>query len=118
MATYDHPHFGRWPAATTHRHGAGRITYVGTVPDPAFARSVFEWAAPATWRPAHPSVTATSATARDGRRVRFLHNWSWEAVSVAVPTSLRNALTDEVYAQAVPLGPWDVKILTEAETKE
>ena len=91
---------------------------MGTVPDPAFARAVFEWAAPASWRPALPSVTATSATARDGRRVRFLHNWSWEAVSVAVPMSLRDALTDEVYSEAVPLGPWDVKILTEDETKE
>ncbi|WP_326661148.1 beta-galactosidase [Streptomyces canus] len=118
LATYDHPHFGRWPAATTHRHGAGRITYVGTVPDPAFARAVFAWAAPDSWRPAHRSVTATSATARDGRRVRFLHNWSWEAVSVAVPMPLRDALTDEVYPEAVPLGPWDVKILTEDETKE
>ncbi|WP_308311401.1 beta-galactosidase trimerization domain-containing protein [Streptomyces sp. D2-8] len=35
LAAYAHPHFGRWPAVTTHRHGAGRVTYVGTVPDPA-----------------------------------------------------------------------------------
>jgi beta-galactosidase len=115
LATYDHPHFGRWPAATTHRHGAGRITYVGTVPDPAFARAVLEWAAPGAPRPSHPSVTATSATARDGRRVRFLHNWSWDAVSVAVPAPERDVLTDEVYAETVPLGPWDVKVLTGVE---
>jgi beta-galactosidase len=35
-----------------------------------------------------------------------------------VPTSLRDVLTDEVYSQAVPLGPWDVKILTEEEMEE
>jgi beta-galactosidase len=112
LAAYDHPHFGRWPAATTHRHGAGRITYVGTVPDPVFARALFAWAAPAdAWRPAHPSVTATSAVSRDGRRVRFLHNWSWDQVSVPVPGTVRDVLSGEAYADAVPLGPWDVKVL-------
>ncbi|MEU2540608.1 beta-galactosidase [Streptomyces iakyrus] len=114
LAAYEHPHFGRWPAATTRRHGAGRITYVGTVPDPAFARALFDRYAPdGAWRPAHPSVTATLATARDGRRVRFLHNWSWQEVSVPVPTALRDVLSDAVYADAVPLGPWDVKVLRE-----
>ncbi|MFH9710353.1 beta-galactosidase [Streptomyces luteogriseus] len=114
LAAYEHPHFGRWPAATTHRHGAGRVTYVGTVPDPVFARALFDRYAPdGAWRPARPSVTATSATARDGRRVRFLHNWSWDEVSVPVPTALRDALSDAVYADEVPLGPWDVKVLRE-----
>ncbi|MET9681670.1 beta-galactosidase [Streptomyces coeruleorubidus] len=114
LAAYVHPHFGRWPAVTTHRHGAGRVTYVGTVPDPVFARALFDRYAPeGAWHPAHPSVTATSATARDGRRVRFLHNWSWEEVSVPVPTALRDALSDTVYGDAVPLGPWDVKLLLE-----
>ncbi|WSQ07376.1 beta-galactosidase [Streptomyces sp. NBC_01231] len=114
LATYEHPHFGRWPAATTHRHGSGRITYVGTVPDAAFARALFAWAAPADpWRPSHPSVTSASATARDGRRVRFLHNWSWEPASVPVPSAVRDVLSGTEYAQEVPLGPWDVKVLTD-----
>ncbi|MEU6372607.1 beta-galactosidase [Streptomyces sp. NPDC046909] len=112
LATYEHPHFGRWPAVTTHAHGAGRITYVGTVPDPAFARALLTWAAPADDpRPDHPSVTSTTATARDGRRVRFLHNWSWETVSVAVPGGVRDAVSGVVYGDAVELGPWDVKVL-------
>ncbi|MFI9758866.1 beta-galactosidase [Streptomyces sp. NPDC051963] len=114
LATYRHPHFGRWPAVTTHRHGAGRITYVGTVPDPEFARALFQWAVPADgWRPALSSVTATAATARDGRRVRFLHNWSWDEVSVPVPAAVRDVLSGAVYPDTVPLGPWDVKVLQE-----
>ncbi|MFJ2238182.1 beta-galactosidase trimerization domain-containing protein [Streptomyces sp. NPDC087859] len=32
LAEYDHPYFGRWPAVTTRRHGAGRVTCVGTAP--------------------------------------------------------------------------------------
>ncbi|MGX1911599.1 beta-galactosidase [Streptomyces phaeochromogenes] len=116
LATYDHPHFGRWPAATTHAHGSGRVTYVGTVPDPEFASALLRWAAPAGLAsPSHPSVTSTTATARDGRRVRFLHNWSWEPVEVALPTPVRDALTGTSYApgEAVPLGAWDVKVLKE-----
>lgn len=43
LAEYDHPHFGRWPAVTTRAHDAGRITTVGTVPDPALARAILDW---------------------------------------------------------------------------
>jgi beta-galactosidase len=116
LATYDHPHFGRWPAATSHQHGAGRVTYVGTVPDPAFAKALFRWAAPAgLWHPSHPSVTSTAATARDGRRVRFLHNWSWDQAEVVLPMAVRDVVTGTSYAadQEVSLGPWDVKVLRE-----
>ena len=67
--------------------------------------------ADSVWRPAHPSVTVTSATARDGRRVRFLHNWSWDEVSVPVPAAVRDVLSETVYGDTVPLGPWDVKVL-------
>ncbi|CAM5680938.1 hypothetical protein SALBM311S_05864 [Streptomyces alboniger] len=83
-------------------------------PRAAFARALFAWAAPADpWRPSHPSVTSASATARDGRRVRFLHNWSWQPASVPVPRPVRDVLSDTEYAQEVPLGPWDVKVLTD-----
>jgi beta-galactosidase len=40
LATYDHRHFGRFAAATTHRFGQGQVTYVGTLPDPAFGRAI------------------------------------------------------------------------------
>ncbi|MFK4272224.1 beta-galactosidase [Streptomyces milbemycinicus] len=116
LATYDDPHLERWPAATTRRHGTGRITYVGTVPDPTFGEALFRWAAPAEacGRP-HPSVTATLATSRDGRRVRFLHNWSWNPVSVSLPTAAEDVLTRTAYEadQSVELGPWDVKVFVE-----
>ena len=34
---YDHPHFGRFPTVVSSEHGQGRITTVGTVPNPALA---------------------------------------------------------------------------------
>ncbi|TPQ17513.1 beta-galactosidase [Streptomyces sporangiiformans] len=118
LATYDHPHFGRWPVLTTHRHGAGRITHVGTVPDPALGEALFRWAAPASaWRPPEAGVTSTSATSRDGRRVRFLHNWSWTPRSFPVPAPVRDVLTDTPHTAGdeISLGPWDVKVLEQTE---
>ena len=32
LAVYDHPFFGRWPAVTRNRFGAGSLTYLGTWP--------------------------------------------------------------------------------------
>lgn len=40
------PHFGRWAAVTTRRHGAGRVTCVGTVPGRTLARALAAWLAP------------------------------------------------------------------------
>jgi beta-galactosidase len=118
LAGYDHPHYGRWAAATTREQGTGRITYVGTIPDPGFARALLRWAAPAGddgWRPPADSVTSTSAWARSGQRLRFLHNWSWRTVSVPVPSAVRDVLTGAQLAERdeISLGPWDVRVLVE-----
>ncbi|RRR96926.1 beta-galactosidase [Glycomyces terrestris] len=116
LAEYVHPHYGRFTAAATQDHGLGRVTYVGTVPNDAFAKSLFEWIAPADrWRPAEPSVTATSGVAGDGSVIRFVHNWSWGEAEVALPAAAVDLLDGSAYAAgaAVPLGPWDVKVLRE-----
>ena len=98
VASYEHPHFGQWPAITTKAHGRGRITCVGTVPDPALAEALFRWLVPGR-EGIPPSVTITSATAPDGRKVRFVHNWSWHPVTVG----------------ELELGPWDVRVLLNSE---
>ncbi|GLY97947.1 beta-galactosidase [Actinoplanes sp. NBRC 103695] len=114
LARYEHPHFGRWPAITTRAHGHGRITTVGTVPGPELAAALFRWLAPpgeGDWRDTPPSVTVTGATARDGRRVRFVHNWSWDPVPFRPPVPVTDALTGEDVEGEVDLGPWDVRVL-------
>ena len=118
LAGYDHPHFGRWPAVTTRSHGDGRVTYVGTVPDPVLAASLLRWATPAQeggWRFAQESVTSTGATAPDGRRVRFVHNWSWDEVPVRLPAAVRDVLdgTDHQAGEELRLNAWDARVLLE-----
>jgi beta-galactosidase len=122
VAGYQHPHFGRWPAVTTHRHGEGRITYVGTVPGAHLARALFRWLIPtadgAPWRTAvPPSVTTTGATARNGRRLRFVHNWSWDPVTVRIPAPVHDQLSDLDYdaGERLELGAWDVRVFVERE---
>ncbi|KAB8192082.1 LacI family DNA-binding transcriptional regulator [Nonomuraea phyllanthi] len=95
LATYEHPHFGRWPAITTRRHGRGRVTYVGTVPGRALARALALWLAPTPvsgWSGLPASVTAATGTSPGGRRVHVVHNWSWEPARVRPPLPLSDAL--------------------------
>jgi beta-galactosidase len=118
VARYDHLHFGRWPAITTREHGQGRITYVGTVPNTHLATALFRWLLPGaarSWWPRPASVTITSATARDGRRIHFVHNWSWEPVTIEVPTPVQDLLSDSEHDSGddVNLGAWDVRIFAE-----
>ncbi|WP_329260423.1 beta-galactosidase [Streptomyces pseudovenezuelae] len=120
LAGYRHPHFGNWPAITTRRHGEGRVTCVGTVPDRALARGLAQWLAPSArhgWQDLPDTVTATTGTASDGRRVHLVHNWSWEPARVVAPVDLTDVLTDApVPAGAeLELGAWDVRVLVTAD---
>ncbi|HWS37281.1 MAG TPA: beta-galactosidase [Actinoplanes sp.] len=114
LARYDHPHFRQWAAVTTKVHGAGRITTVGTVPDPAFARKLFTGVAGnGGWRSETAELTVASAVNRDGGRIRFVHNWSWDEQTFTVPVACTDVLTGEAVTGAVVLGSWDVRVLRE-----
>ncbi|MEU5888806.1 beta-galactosidase [Streptomyces sp. NPDC047461] len=116
LVEYDHPHFGRWPAVTTRRHGAGRVTTVGTVPGRDLARALAAWMTPASrdaWPGLPESVTATTGTSPDGRRVHIVHNWSWEPARVQAPVDFSDALTGASVpvGTELELGAWDVRVL-------
>jgi beta-galactosidase len=116
LAGYEHPHFRRWPVMTTRPHGSGRITYVGTVPNPALGTALFRWIAPAAQSDLPAGVTVTGATSANGRQLRFVHNWSWDPVNVELPGGVRDVLsgTDHSPGEKLVLGPWDVRVLLEA----
>ena len=119
LAVYEHAHFGRWPAITTIEHGTGRVTTVGTIPNPTLAKDLMRWAAePRTsaWRNPSDAVTISSATARDGRRLTFVHNWSWNTEALTAPVALVDAITNKFIesGDSIPLNPWDVRVLVEA----
>lgn len=121
LVSYEHPHFSRFPAVTTRRHGEGRVTYVGTVPDLTLATALMEWAVGvgsaglSDWRPSAPSQTVTSATNRAGERIRFVHNWAWEESSFELPAAVTDLISGASFAagDTVQLGAWDVRIFAE-----
>ena len=118
---YDHPQLGRWPALTTRTHGRGRVSYLGTLPNPELARRLGLWLAPVhcearRWPERPASVTLTSARNAKGERLRFLSNWSWDPRSLVTPMALRDLLSGETIPERGPitLGAWDVRVLVEA----
>ena len=121
LVWYDHPHFGRFPAVVSHAHGAGRVTYVGCLPNAEFGESIAEWVlGQAGVEPVVPnlpaSVRATTARAKSGQRLWFLTNWSCEpAIVPALPVGGRELFTGESVTAGgqISLGAWDVKIVVE-----
>ena len=95
LVGYEHPHLGRWAAVTTHAHGRGRVTYVGTLPDRSLAVALARWLRPApdVWEDRPETVTVTSARNAAGGRLRFVSNWSWEPTSFALPVAARDLLS-------------------------
>jgi beta-galactosidase len=101
----------------SNEHGQGRITTVGTVPNPAFAADLVRWLAVGhepLWESLPESVTVHSATNADGERIHVMHNWSWEPVQLALPHEMTDILGDRDTRTAdVELGSWDVRVLAE-----
>ncbi|ANP71516.1 beta-galactosidase [Cryobacterium arcticum] len=119
LVGYEHPHFGRWAAVTSHVHGAGRVTVVGTVPNQALAHSLAAWLVPdpvAGWTGLPESVTVTTSSAPDGSRVYFVHNWSWAPVTLTAPTQLSDLISGSAldHGSTLELGAWDVRVFTDS----
>jgi beta-galactosidase len=124
IASYEHPHFGRWAAATTRELSAPAASaYVGSLPDLELATSLGRWLGEglgAAEASAHPwagqlvpgRVTVHGATNAAGERLWFVHNWGFEPQTVTPPM----AVTDLGGQPQGPieLGAWDVRILKEA----
>jgi beta-galactosidase len=121
LATYDHPHFGRFAAVTTHRFGQGQVTYIGTLPNHELGRAVAELVlaeagvrVPRADLPG--SVLVTGARLADGRRLWFVSNWAWDPVTVPAPAAGSAMLSGRELPEGgrLELGAWDVDIVVEA----
>jgi beta-galactosidase len=114
LASYEHPHLGRWAAVTTKLARAGRITVVGTVPDQDLAANLMRWLAPeprTAWT-TDTSITVSTSTDGTGRRLHVLHNWAWDEATATGEAGVTDLLSGENHASGKPitLGAWDVRI--------
>jgi beta-galactosidase len=125
LAQYEHPHLGDYAAVTTNRSGAGRVTYVGTVPDRTMSCRLAEWLAstsiePDPWRqPPRSSVRCTSAETDAGSVLRFVHNWGWTPAVLPLPRGADDLLSGAGLeaGDTVELGPWEVRVLVERSVR-
>jgi beta-galactosidase len=112
LASYSSGIYAGQPAITSREHGAGRVTYVGTLPDVALATSILRWAVPTTgaseWQ-CDVTVTVTSGSSTVGR-VWFISNWSPEPASAHPPQRVGQA--------PIVLEPWGVTVLVEQRDPE
>jgi beta-galactosidase len=118
LAYYEHPHFGRYPAAVTQAYGAGRVTYVGTLPNPVFGQDLARWVLQVSGVEVRGDglpdpVRVTGARTTDGQRLAFVANWSFDPVTVDAGISGRDLVDDVRIDGSVALGAWDMKIVIE-----
>ncbi|WP_227422297.1 beta-galactosidase [Pengzhenrongella sicca] len=112
VAVYSSGIYAGRPAVTSREHGAGRVTYVGMLPDLALATSILRWAVPiasaSEWQFDAP-VTVTSGSSGD-ERVWFISNWSSEPATAHPP--------QRSGGKPIVLEPWDVTVLVEQRDPE
>ncbi len=117
LARYRHPRFGDFAAVTTARHGAGRVSVVGCVPNPQLAAALAGWAAPASpselVQATAGSPVSVASGATPASRYWFLFNWGWDAQNVRLRAPVRDALTGAVITarEALTLEGWSVRVL-------
>jgi len=115
LATYQHPHLGRWAAVTTRAVGAGRITVVGTVPDQDLAAGLVRWLAPHAvdgWTTGDSVTVSTSTDASAATRLHVLHNWSWEEATATASSAVTDLIGGgrHLPGEKITLGAWDVRL--------
>jgi beta-galactosidase len=105
IATFGENELEAGAAITTRAYGDGRISYVGTVPNLALARSIGAWLVPKTARSAWsagPTVTVSTGTTPDAT-VTFVMNWSSQSTEVTPPHDIRDMTTGDRHPAGVPL---------------
>ncbi|MEU9019407.1 beta-galactosidase [Actinomadura sp. NPDC048394] len=109
LATYPPTEMGASAALTTREFEAGRISYLGTVPNAPLSRSIARWAVPQTakqrWQAPEAVTVATGRS--DDRSIAFLSNWSAEPVTVSAPAKAVDLVSGDRYAAGdlIPFEP-------------
>lgn len=119
LASYDDRHLAPHPAVTRHHFGAGVVTYIGCVTDPALTEAILARAAAEagiTPSPHRAPVLHRTARNAEGRTLHFLMNFSDAPAHAHLP--LAHPLTDLLTGRELPPGPltldrWDARVLAQ-----
>jgi beta-galactosidase len=121
VAFYDHPFFGKWPAITENKFGAGTLLYEGTYLSAALQTAVLKralgeagLAGPDQQQPA--AVHVTHGVNRMGKRVHYYFNYSGTEIKASYAYGAGTNLLDGkavAKTDSLALGPWDLAIVEE-----
>jgi beta-galactosidase len=120
LASYQHPHLGRWAAVTTNAAGAGRITVAGTVPDQDLAADLVRWLVPHAvggWTTDDSVTVSTSTDTTAATRLHVLHNWNWDEATASPSCPVTDILGGERHPpdQKITLRAWDARLFRSDE---
>ena len=121
LATYDHPAWGKYAAATVNTYGKGRVTYIGFMPSAAVIDKLMEGAVrkAGLWEPAqslHFPIILRSGVNTEGRQLHYVLNYSATPQTLAYPFgSGTDLLTGHAVAanKALTLPEWGAVIVEE-----
>lgn len=121
LAAYDHPHWGRYAAATLNRHGKGWGAYIGCQPGAALMEGILSVILKRTGQfdrltfPAWPVIRKTGVN-DFGRRIAYYLNYSGGPARIRHPGARGiELLTGDPVSpgQDLALSPWGVMIIEE-----
>jgi beta-galactosidase len=123
LASYQHPHLGRWAAVTTKPAGAGRVTVVGTVPAQNLAADLVRWLIPHAvggWTTDDSVTVSTSTDTSAATRVHVLHNWSWDEATASPSCTMSDILSGERHlpGEKITFRAWDVRLFRSDEAHD
>ena len=124
LASYDHPVWGRYAAATRHNHGLGSAEWIGALPSAQGMRLLLSDAADAAGLHGPARDLAGVVTVREGinamgEHVAYLLNYSSEEVRLDSPYEghllvsggQSDAQAHVGQGQPLTIGPWDLAII-------
>ncbi|AIC91615.1 beta-galactosidase [Bifidobacterium coryneforme] len=124
LASYDHPVWGRYAAATRHDHGLGSAEWIGALPSAQGMRQLLSDAADAAGLHGPARDLAGVVTVREGinamgEHVAYLLNYSSEEVRLDSPYEghllvsggQSDAQAHVGQGQPLTIGPWDLAII-------
>jgi beta-galactosidase len=119
LATYVHPHLSGVPTITTRAHGAGRVTWLGTLPEPGLGAALLDWVRRVSlpeplWTDLPVQVRVCGGRRADGSRVWFLGNFGDTPCTVLLPIPVEelNGVPHSA-GERLPLAPWGSRIIVE-----
>lgn len=119
LATYVHPHWGQYVAATRNRYGKGLATYIGGMFDASSMRRVLQAAVEAAglWgtdqQLAFPLIVKTGES-REGDTIRFYFNYSDDTQTFIYPYKNGTELLsceEMKQGEEVEIEPWGMRIV-------